>query len=879
MQYRSLEGNYTPGQFEDEIYQYWTEEGFFESHIRPDKKPYTIVMPPPNVTGILTMGHILNNTIQDVLIRYYRMNGYEACWIPGTDHASIATEAKVTKYLAEKGINKWEIGREKFLAYAWEWKNKYGGIIIDQLKKLGTSCDWKRERFTMDDGYYRAVIHAFVKLYKKGYISKGYRLVNWCPVSKSAISDEEVYYQEVEGHLWYFRYPIKDSDEYVVVATTRPETMLGDTAVAVNPNDKRYKHLIGRTVILPLADREIPIIADTYVDPEFGTGVVKITPAHDPNDYEIGLRHELAMINVMNPDATLNDLVPEDFRGLDRYEAREAVVEAMKERKLLEKIEKYTHKVGYSERGHVPIEYYLSEQWYMKMSELVKPAIEVVKRGEITFYPERWTKVYFHWLENIKDWCISRQLWWGHRIPVYYCDACGFMDAYEEDPGTCPKCGEKMRQDPDVLDTWASSWLWPFAVHDWPNQDPNLEYYYPTDTLVTGPDIIFFWVARMIIAGMEFMGKIPFKHVYFTGIVRDELGRKMSKSLGNSPDPLDVIREYGADALRYTMTRLAPLGNDILYSNEKCELGRNFANKIWNAAKFILSHVQNTRPAPYSVDHLDLFDKWILSRYNETIEKTRQAIESFHFNEATVLLYEFIWDDFCSWYIEVSKVSLTHGDNSEKETKKSILFHVLEGSLKLLHPFMPFVTERIYLSLPGHEKTIMYGPYPEKDHRFLFEKEMQEAKLVQEVVYVIRNLRGENRIAPGQEVDVSFVVEEEHQKTILQQYAAFVQKLSRSRLSFISRREPKPMEAVGHGKGFDVYLSLEGTIDKQKELARFEEELKRLQGQKQATEAKLANPNFTSRAPEAVIQKEKEKLAYYNAEITKISAIIENLKG
>lgn len=879
MEYRSLEGNYTPGQFEEEIYQYWMKEGFFESRVNPAKKPYTIVMPPPNVTGILTMGHILNNTIQDVLIRYYRMNGYEACWIPGTDHASIATEAKVTKYLAEKGINKWEIGREKFLEYAWEWKKKYGGIIIEQLKKLGTSCDWKRERFTMDDGYYRAVIHAFVKLYKKGYIYRGYRLVNWCPVSKSAISDEEVYYQEVEGHLWYFRYPIKDSHEFLVVATTRPETMLGDTAVAVNPNDKRYRHLIGKTVILPLAEREIPVIADEYVDPEFGTGVVKITPAHDPNDYEVALRHDLPMINIMNPDATLNDLVPEDFRGLDRYEAREAVVEAMKERKLLEKIEKYTHKVGYSERGHVPIEYYLSEQWYMKMSELVKPAIEVVKKGEITFYPERWTKVYFHWLENIKDWCISRQLWWGHRIPVYYCDACGFMDAYEQEPEKCPKCGMTMRQDPDVLDTWASSWIWPFAVHKWPDPDPNLDYYYPTDTLVTGPDIIFFWVARMIIAGMEFMGKIPFRRVYFTGIVRDDLGRKMSKSLGNSPDPLDVIGEYGADALRYTMTRLAPLGNDILYSNEKCELGRNFANKIWNASKFILSHLTG-KPLP-SLEEitLDLFDKWILSRYQQTISQVREAIEAFHFNEATVLLYDFIWDDFCSWYIEVSKVTLNQGNESEKQAKRTILLQVLEGSLKLLHPFMPFVTERIYLTLPGHEKTIMYAAYPEVNPRFVFEKEMNEAKLIQEAVYIIRNVRGENKIAPGQEVKVSLIVEKPEDRKTLETYTPFIEKLSKAKLHFISKREPEAMEAVGHGKGFDVYVSLEGTIDKEKELARFEEELERLQGQKKATEAKLANPNFTAKAPEAVIQKEKDKLAYYTAEIEKITKIIESLKG
>ncbi len=874
-------GSYNHLDFEDEIYKYWLERGYFKSSVNNSKKPYTIVMPPPNVTGVLHMGHVLNNSIQDVLIRYYRMNGYEACWIPGTDHASIATEAKVTKYLQDKGIDKFKIGREKFLEYAWEWKEKYGGIIISQLKKLGCSCDWSRERFTMDEGYYKAVIYAFVELFKKGYIYRGYRLVNWCPVSRSAISDEEVYYKEVEGKLYYFLYPIKGTKEFLEIATTRPETMLGDTAVAVNPQDTRYKKYIGKTVILPIVEREIPIIADEYVDMEFGTGVVKITPAHDPNDYEIGLKHNLEFINILNPDATLNNNVPEDYRGLDRYEAREAVVERMKELKYLTKIENHTHKVGYSERGHVPIEPYLSEQWFLKMEELVKPAIEVVKSGKIQFFPERWTKTYFHWLENIKDWCISRQLWWGHRIPVYYCEDCGFYYAYTEAPLKCEKCGsKKIKQDPDVLDTWASSWLWPFAVHKWPEIEENLKYYYPTDTLVTAPEIIFFWVARMIIAGMEFIGEIPFKKVYFTGTVRDEIGRKMSKSLGNSPDPLDVIREYGADALRFTILRLAPLGNDIFYDNQKCEIGRNFANKVWNASKFILQNIKNIKLKEIKEVKLDIFDKWILSRYSKSLKKLREEIESFYFNDAAITLYDFIWSEFCDWYIESSKIALYSDNNQDKENKASVLYFLLVNILKMLHPYMPFITERIYRILPLKEtESIMVSNFPTYDKNLVFENEEKTVEFLKEVIYTIRNLRGENKVPPATELNVNIKLSNNREEDLIKN-EIYLKKLAKVKnFTIIDEAYKKaPMEVIGLGDGFEVYLILEGLVDVEKEKERITKEIERLTKQIEGVNQKLKNPSFLEKAPKDVIEREEKKLENWQTELDKLKQNLLNLR-
>ncbi len=875
-----LDSAYKPSEFEEEIYREWLQKGYFKSRVNPDKKPYTIVIPPPNVTGVLHMGHILNNTLQDILIRYYRMNGYEACWIPGTDHASIATEAKVVKYLADKGIDKFKIGREKFLEYAWEWREKYGGIIISQLKMMGASCDWDRERFTMDGGYYKAVIHSFVELYKKGYIYKGFRLVNWCPVSKSAISDEEVYYKEVEGKLWYFKYPVKGEKDFLEIATTRPETMLGDTAVAVNPKDKRYKKYVGKTVILPIVDKEIPVIADEYVDMEFATGVVKITPAHDPNNYIIGNKHNLEFINIMNEDATLNNNVPEDYRGLDRFEAREAVVEKMKELKLLSKIENYTHKVGYSERGHVPIEPYLSEQWFMKMDELVKPAIKAVKEEKIQFYPDRWTKTYFHWLENIKDWCISRQLWWGHRIPVYYCGDCGYYNAYEEAPVKCKECGsKKIRQDDDVLDTWASSWLWPFAVHKWPEVDADLKYYYPTDTLVTAPEIIFFWVARMIIAGMEFLNKIPFSKVYFTGIVRDELGRKMSKSLGNSPDPLDVIKEYGADALRYTITRLAPLGNDIFYTNENCELGRNFGNKIWNASKFIFQNIKDIGIKKINEITLDNSDKWVLSRYNKTIKKVRQEIEDFRFNDATVSLYDFIWGEFCDWYIEDSKVGLYKGEKAVQEAKIAVLLHILEGGLKLLHPFMPFITEKIYQNLPSHEETIVRASFPVYNPKHVFEKEEAGNVMIQAVITAVRNIRAENNIKPNVMVNTVIVIKDEESAGLIKNQTEVIKKLAKIEdMKVTQSYKQSDNEVGGSSRDFEVFVSLAGIVDVEKERERLNGELQRMEASIKSVQGKLANKDFVGKAPEAIVQKEKEKLAFLEGEREKIKKNLEVIK-
>ncbi|MFO7809848.1 MAG: valine--tRNA ligase, partial [Candidatus Delongbacteria bacterium] len=667
---KEIPKTYDPNLIEEVIYSKWLEKGYFKAKVNGDKKPYTIVIPPPNVTGMLTVGHVLNNTLQDVFIRYYKLKGFETCWVPGTDHASIATEAKVTAMLKEQGIDKKDIGREAFLEKAKEWKDKYGGIIIQQLKKLGCACDWDRERFTMDDDYYKAVIDTFVDLYKKGLIYKGYRLVNWCPGSMSVISDEEVEFVEKKGNLWYFKYPIKDSDEYVTVATTRPETMFGDTAVAIHPENEKLKHLIGKTAVLPLVGREIPVIADTHADPEKGTGAVKITPGHDPNDNLVGQRHGLEVINVMNPNATLNDNVPERFRGLDRFAARKKVVAELTELGLVAKIEDHVHQLSVSQRGKEPIEYLMSEQWYLKMSELVKPALEVVNNRTIKFHPEKWIKTYNHWLDNVQDWCLSRQLWWGHRIPVYYCsnEGCETVKMVSSSkPEKCEKCGsaDHIRQDEDVLDTWASSWIWPFGVFKTKEEQ---DYFYPTDILITGPDIIFFWVARMIMAGMEFKNEIPFKDVYFNGMVRDEKGRKMSKSLGNSPDPLEVINEYGADALRFTMIRLTPVGNDILFSTDKCEIGRSFANKIWNAARFLMMNKEKNQGIKQACHSESIEDKWINSRLNNTIAIVEEKVKTFQLNEALKAVYEFLWNDFCDWYIEMAKSRFQSENEDERNS-------------------------------------------------------------------------------------------------------------------------------------------------------------------------------------------------------------------
>ncbi len=753
---------YNPIEVEDKWYLYWENNNLFHSEIDNDKTPYTIVIPPPNITGSLTMGHILNNTIQDILIRIKRMEGYNACWVPGTDHASIATETKVITYLKEQGINKHNLSREEFLKYCWEWKEKYGGIIIQQLKKLGVSCDWQRERFTLDDDYYHLVIETFVKLYNEGLIYRGKRLVNWCPASKSAISDEEVIMREVNSKLYYFKYPINDTNEFIVIATTRPETMLGDTAVAVNPHDERYKKYIGKTIILPIVGRKIPIIADYYVDMEFGTGAVKITPAHDFNDYEISKRHNLEIINILNPDASLNENVPEEFQGLDRYEARKKVVVKLESLNLVEKIQDYVTNIGYSERGGVPIEPYLSEQWFLKMNEISKPALEVVLNGKIKFHPKHWVKTYEHWMNNIKDWCISRQLWWGHRIPVWYCIGdehcnikCKEPLVSVEKPDKCPHCGStNLRQDEDVLDTWASSWLWAYGVF---NTEEERKYYYPTDTLVTAPDIIFFWVARMIIAGLHFQNNIPFKDVYFTSVIRDLQGRKMSKSLGNSPDPLEVIKEYGADALRFTVIYLAPLGQDVLFSTDKCEIGRNFANKIWNAGRFLLMNKENISLNENLInEHKDFVDDWILSRLHSTIDEFNKAMEKFEINLASKIIYSFVWNDFCDWYIELSKIKL-YSDNKEIQsaalTRALIIFEQL---LKLVHPFMPFITEELWQLILERKngESISISSFPKFISSYFNEDAEFEMENLKQIVTSIRNIRGEMNIPPSKMITV-----------------------------------------------------------------------------------------------------------------------------
>ena len=860
---------YDPSQVEDKWYKYWYDNGLYHSEIDKSKKPYVIPIPPPNITGMLTMGHILNNTLQDIFIRLKRMQGYNACWVPGTDHASIATETKVTNFLAEKGIKKKEIGREAFLEHCQEWKKEYGGIIIQQLKKLGVSCDWRRERFTMDDDYYREVIKAFVDLYKEGKIYRGYRMVNWDPANKSAISDEEVIYKTVNGKLWYFKYPVVDSKEFVVVATTRPETMLGDTGVAVNPNDSRYKNLIGKKLLLPIAEREIPIFADDYVEMEFGTGAVKVTPAHDVNDYEMGKRHDLQFINIFNDDATTNENVPKWLQHLDRYEVRKKVVAKFEELGLMHKIEDYQNKVGYSERGNVPIEPYLSEQWFMKMDELAKPAIEVVKDGRVKFYPQHWEKTYFHWMENIKDWCISRQLWWGHRIPVWYhrktkeiyCDV------------NPPKDLENWKQDDDVLDTWASSWLWAHGIF---RTEEERKYYYPTSTLVTGPDIIFFWVARMIMAGMHFMKDIPFSDVYFTSIIRDSQGRKMSKSLGNSPDPLDVIKDYGADALRFTVIYLAPLGQDVLFSSDKCELGRNFANKIWNAGRFLLMNKESIKTNPTVADkYKDFADEWIISRLNKTLVQFNKAMDEFEVNNAIKIVYSFIWNDYCDWYVEMIKGRL-YGDNEEvKSAVLSRAISLFEDALKVLHPFMPFLTEELW-QLTNERKegeSISVSEFPKAEDKLIHESAEREMDFVKDIITAIRNIRGEMNIAPSKKVNamIKSASVKEHQ-------VDYIKKLAKVDELKVELNLTKPKASVSAViSDCEIFIPLEGLIDLDVERQRVQKEITRLEGSLAGIEKKLSNEKFVANAAPEVVEKERAKQKDWIENLKKLKDILESL--
>ncbi|MBM4176062.1 MAG: valine--tRNA ligase [Ignavibacteria bacterium] len=879
---------YSPNEVEDKWYSYWEKNNLFHAEIDNSKKSYTIVIPPPNITGSLTMGHILNNTLQDIFIRWKKMQGFNACWVPGTDHASIATESKVTQSLKEKGIDKKTIGRDKFLEHCQEWKELYGEMILKQLRKLGVACDWERLRFTMDDDYYRLVVESFVYLYNKGFIYRGLRMVNWDPQSQSAISDEEVIYQEVNGKLWYFKYPIKDSGEFVIVATTRPETMLGDTGVAVNPTDERYKNLIDKKVILPLVGREIPIFADEYVDKEFGTGCVKVTPAHDPNDFEMSKRHNLQVVNILNPDATLNSSAPSEFVGLDRFEARKKVVRRLEEEGFLVKIEDYKTNIGYSERGKVPIEPYLSEQWFMKMDELVKPAIKSVVEGEVKFYPDRWIKVYLNWMNNIRDWCISRQLWWGHRIPVWYCigdEACHLECKQPivsvDPPEKCPHCGSKnLRQDEDVLDTWASSWLWAHGVF---RTEEERKYFYPTDTLVTAPDIIFFWVARMIIAGHEFMNEIPFKDVYFTSIIRDDKGRKMSKSLGNSPDPLEVIEQYGADALRFTVIYLAPLGQDVLFSVDKCEIGRNFANKIWNAGRFLLMNKENISLDEKLLNsHLDLADKWILSRLNSTIQTLNDSLSQFKINDASKQIYNFIWSDYCDWYIEFIKNRINSETNDE--IKSAILtraISVYENILKLLHPIMPYITEEIWQALADRKEgeSIMASAFPIADQSLIKPFVEGEMGFLQNIIISVRNIRGEMDVPPSKSCDVVIRTENKKFEEIVKNYSLYLQKLARVENISVGKDVTRPKHSSSAVmKGVEVFVPLEGLIDIEVERERLKKESERLQKLLDGVSKKLSNESFTSKAPKEVIEKEKEKQHNFSTSLEKVKHSLEMLE-
>ena len=873
---------YEPAEVEAKWYPIWENSNYFHSDPNSGKKPYSIVIPPPNVTGILTLGHVLNNTLQDILIRYHRMLGEEVCWFPGTDHAGIATESRVDKYLRqEENTCRDDLGRDEFIRRVWEWKQKYGGTIIRQLRTLGCSADWERERFTMDDGLSMAVRKVFVELYKKGYIYRGQRMINWCPVAKSALSDEEVIYKEENGKFYHFRYPLADGSGYLVVATTRPETMFGDTAVAVNPEDERYKHLIGKMVKLPLTDREIPIVGDIHADPTKGTGCVKITPAHDPNDFEVGKRHNLEVINVMNPDASMNARCGERFAGLDRFTARAETVKAMEELGLVEKIEDIRHAVGYSERGNVPVETLVSSQWFCNMKELAKPAIEAVKSGKIKFYPERWSKTYFHWMENIQDWCISRQIWWGHRIPAWYNDETGEvyvgMDAPTA-PGT-------WRQEEDVLDTWFSSWLWPFSIMGWPEKTPELQKFYPTCDLVTGPDIIFFWVARMIMAGCEFMDEIPFKNVYFTSIIRDDLGRKLSKSLGNSPDPLDVIAQYGADALRFTITYIAPVGMDIRYSNEKCELGRNFANKLWNACRFRRLQGPVTpdfrRLAPSLVLTSD--ERWMLAKLNDAISSITTALEEFRFHSAAHEVYELVWSNFCDWFIEAEKVPLRAG-GEDKERALMVLDYALFRILKLLHPFMPFITEELAHQMQFVEegKSIMFESFPTMDDMIFDPAQIELADGKFELVRAGRALKSGYNIPDGKKVNF-------HIKANSPEMLAFLREESASLYSLLNAAEIKleldafdtaangaaPAQAAQLGT---ISLPLTGLIDVAAEKAKLNKQIAELDKSIAGSRAKLSNEKFLAKAPEKVIADAKALLEKMEARHAELTALLASLQ-
>jgi len=872
---KDLAKQYDPKDVEDRIYKFWLDGKYFHAKCDPDKKPYTIVIPPPNITGQLHMGHALDNTLQDILIRYRRMQGYDALWLPGTDHASIATEAKIVEAMRKEGITKEDIGREGFLKRAWEWKEKFGGRIIEQLKKMGSSCDWDRERFTMDEGCSKAVKEVFVNLYNKGLIYRGERIVNWCPHCLTSISDAEVEYEDQAGHFWHLRYPFKDGSGYLELATTRPETMLGDTAVAVNPNDERYKDIVGKTLILPIVHREIPVIADDYVEMDFGTGCVKITPAHDPNDFEVGLRHNLEVIDTFTDDAHIK---PEwgKYAGMDRMEARKAIVEDLEKEGAIVKIEDYSHNVGVCYRCHSSIEPKVSKQWFVKMEPLAKPAIDCVKNGEVKFVPERFDKTYYHWMENIKDWCISRQLWWGHRIPAWYCDECGEVVVSKETPTVCPKCGcNHLTQDPDTLDTWFSSALWPFSTLGWPDKTPELAHYFPTSTLVTGYDIIFFWVARMIFSSVENMHERPFDTVFIHGIVRDAQGRKMSKSLGNGIDPLIVIDEYGADALRFTLATGNSPGNDMRFSDEKVGASRNFANKLWNAARFILMNLGEDEKTPHIPDELALEDKWILSLFNKLTKEVTDNLDKFELGIAVQKLYDFIWDVFCDWYIEISKIRLNSGDEKAAQTARDMLVYIMSNTLKLLHPFMPFITEEIWQTLPHEGESIMISEWPVYKDEYDFSVEEQEMDRIMEAVRAIRNRRAEMNVPPSKKA--KYYIATAHKDTF-EKAGIFMQRLASCSEAEIGDSFEIDDAVCIVTTDAKIYIPLGELVDFEKEIARLNKEKEKVLKDLEFIDKKLNNENFVAKAPKAVVDGQREAAQKLRDKIAMIDESIEKFQ-
>ena len=871
---------YDPSTVESRLYKLWCDKGYFHAEVNPDKKPFTIVMPPPNITGQLHMGHALDNMMQDAIIRFKRMQGYEALWLPGTDHASIATEVKIIDALAKEGKTKYDLGRDKFLHRAWEWKAQYGGRIVEQLKRIGSSCDWQRERFTMDEGCSKAVTQIFISLYNKGLIYQGNRIINWCPECKTALSDAEVEYEEQDSFLWHIKYRIEGSDEYLIVATTRPETMLGDTGIAVNPADERYKNVVGKNVILPIVNKPIPVVADEYVELDFGTGVVKMTPAHDPNDFEVAKRHNLPVIRVMNDDGTMNEQAGPEFEGMDRFECRKKIVDMLKDLGLMEKIEPYKHNVGHCYRCKTVVEPMISKQWFVSMKELAEPAIEAVRSGKTCFVPDRFSRIYFNWMENIRDWCISRQLWWGHRIPAYYCEQCGHTHVASQKPEVCCKCGcTELKQDEDVLDTWFSSALWPFSTLGWPEKTKELEYFYPTNVLVTGYDIIFFWVARMIFSGINAMGEVPFDHVLIHGIVRDSQGRKMSKSLGNGIDPIEVIDKYGADALRFSLAMGNSPGNDMRFYWEKVEAYRNFANKIWNASRFVMMNLEGGSILPIEECNLDAADKWILSRFNGAVREVTENMEKYELGMAAQRLYDFMWSEFCDWYIELTKPRLYGTDAAEKNTALSVLCFVLAGTMKLLHPFMPFITEEIYTHLPGSDETIMLSSWPSCVDCGITGKDEERFEMVIDLIRSVRNLRAEMNVPLSRRTEL-FIRPVQLEAGFWKKCSVYIEKLACASSAELIADKPEnadKMAAVVTAGG-EGYIPMGELIDIVKEKERLLKEKDNLISEVARAQGKLSNEKFVAKAPEAVINAERDKLVKYNDMLASVNARIAALE-